>query len=125
MVYDRVEGTLIVTVEDENEVYNPYSYSQRVPIRVLDSTDEVLVDEVVWINGTTSLILEVAGTPDEVSLLYEDYILVELVELGIHSLSTRDIQIAGEFPLVVVLGGFAVSATIMIVAAIYIRRRGS
>ncbi|MHA2353107.1 MAG: M1 family aminopeptidase, partial [Candidatus Thorarchaeota archaeon] len=124
-VYDRVEGTLIVTIEDENEAYNPYSYSQRVPIRVLSSTGEVLSDEVVWINGTTSLTLEVAGAPDEVSLLYDDYILVELSEQGIHSLSTRDIQGTGEFALVVVLGAIAVIATITIVVVGYIRRRAS
>jgi aminopeptidase N len=125
VVYDKEEGTLMVTIEDENEAYNPHSYSQKVPIRVLGSTDEVLSDEVVWINGTTSLTLEVTGEPDEVSLLYDDYILVELAEQGIHSLSTRNIQIAGEFPLGVILGVIAVIATITIVAAIYIRRRAS
>jgi hypothetical protein len=124
-IYDRVEGTLIVTIEDENEAYNPYSYSQRVPIRVLGSTDEVLSSEVVWINGTTSLTLEVTGEPDEVILLYDDYILVELSEQGIHSLSTKEIQIAGEFVLVVVLGAIAVIATITIVVVGYIRRKAS
>jgi aminopeptidase N len=125
VVYDRVEGTLIVTIEDENEAYNPYSYSQRVPIRVLSPTDEVLIDEIVWINGTTNLTLEVGGDPDEVSLLYDDYILVELQEQGIHSLSTKDIQIAGEFALVVVLGAIVAIATVTIIVAGYIRRRGS
>jgi hypothetical protein len=122
-VYDRVEGTLLVTIEDENEAYNPYSYSQQVPIRVLGSADEVLNDQVVWINGTTTLTLEVTGEPDEVILLYDDYILVELMEQGIHSLSTRDIRIAEEFPLVIVLGVIGVIAAITIVAAVYIRRR--
>jgi aminopeptidase N len=125
VVYDRVEGTLIVTIEDENEAYNPWSYSQQVPIIVLGSTGEVLSDEVVWINGTTSLTLEVAGTPDGVILLYDDYILVELSEQGIHSLLTKEIQIAGEFALVVVLGAIAVIATITIIVVGYIRRRAS
>ncbi len=125
VVYDRVEGTLIVTIEDENEAYNPWSYSQQVPIIVLGSTGEVLSDEVVWINGTTSLTLEVAGTPDEVILLYDDYILVELSEQGIHSLSTKEIQITGEFALVVVFGAIAVIATITIIVVVYIRRRAS
>ncbi len=124
-VYDREEGTLLVTVEDENEVYNPYSYSQQVPIKVLGSAGEVLNDRVVWINGTTTLTLEVTGEPDEVILLYDDYILVELAEQGIHSLSTRNIQIAGEFPLVVGLGVIAVIATITIIVVGYIRRRAS
>ena len=124
-VYDRVEGTLVVTVEDENEAYNSYSYSQQVPIRVLSSTDEVLYDQVVWINGTTTLTLEVAGEPDEVSLIYDDYILVELTEQSIHSLTTRDIQIVREFPLLVVLVGIVVLTPIAIVAVRYIRRRAS
>ena len=125
VVYDRAEGTLVVTIEDENEASNPYSYSQQVPIRVLSSTDEVLYDEVVWINGTTTLTLEVAGEPDEVSLLYDNYILVELTEQGIHSLTTRNIQIVGGFPIVLTLVGIAVLAPIAIVAVLYIRRRGS
>ena len=124
-IYDRAEGTLTVTIEDENEAFNPYSYSQQVPIRVLSSTNEVLYDEVVWINGTTTLTLEVAGEPDEVSLLYDDYILVELAEQGIHSLTTTNIQMVGEFPLLMVLVGIAAIAPIAIVAVIYIRRRGS
>ncbi|MFW9911940.1 MAG: M1 family metallopeptidase [Candidatus Thorarchaeota archaeon] len=122
-VYDREEGTLLVTIEDENEAYNTYSYSQQVPIRVLDSTHEILNDKVVWINSTTTLTLEVTREPDEVILLYDDYILVELPEQDIHSLSTRNIQIAGEFPLIVILEVIAVIATITIVVAWYIRRR--
>jgi hypothetical protein len=124
-VYDRVEGTLLVTIEDENEAYNSYTYSQQVPIKVLGSTGELLNDKVVWINGTTSLTLEVAGEPGEVILLYDNYILVELSEQGIHSLSTRNIQIAGEFPLVVSLGVIAVIATITVVVAIYFRRKAA
>ena len=125
VVYDRVEGTLMVTIEDENEAYNPYPYSQRVPIRVLGSMNDVLNDEIVWINGTTSLTLGVVGEPHEVSLLYDDYILVELVEQGIHSLSTRNIQIIGEVPLILILEVIAVITTVTIVAAIYIRRRAT
>ncbi|MFW9885975.1 MAG: M1 family metallopeptidase [Candidatus Thorarchaeota archaeon] len=124
-VYDRVEGTLLVTIEDENEVYNTHSYSQQVPIRVLDSAHEILNDRVAWINGTTTLTLEVAREPDEVILLYDDYILVELAEQDIHSLSTRNIQIAGDIPLIVGLEVIAVIATIAIVVAWYIRRRES
>ena len=124
-VYDRVEGTLLVTIEDENEAYNLYSYSQQVPIRVLNVTDEVLSERVVWINGTTTLTLEVTGEPDEVVLLYDDYILVELADQGIHSLSTKDIQIAGDFAPVVVIGAIVVIATIAIIVVGYIRRRAS
>lgn len=124
-VYDNVEGTLRVTIEDENEDSNPYSYSQQVPIRVLGFGDEVLNEEIVWINGTTILTLEVTGEPYEVSLLYDDYILVELTEQDIHSLSTRDIQVVGEFPIVIVVGAIAAIAVIVVVLAIYIRRKGS
>jgi len=125
VIYNKDESTLMVTIEDDNEVSNPYSYSQQVPIRVLSATDEVLSDEVVWINGTTTLTLEVAGVPDEVSLLYDDYILVELTEQGIHSLSTRNIQMFEEFPVAIAIGVIVVVASITIVVAGYIRRRTS
>ena len=125
VVYDRLEGTLKVTIEDENEADNPYSYSQQVPIRVLGSMDEVLNDKDVWINGTTILTLEVAGEPVEVSLLYDDYILVELAEQGVHSLSTRNIQVGGEIAGEIVLGVIAVITAIIIVAATLIRSRES
>jgi len=125
VVYDRAEGILTVTIEDENEVYNTYSYSQQVPIIVLSSTYEVLNDEVVWINGTTSLTLEVVGAPYEVRLLYDDYILVELAEQEIHSLSTQNIQVDGEFFVAIVIGAVVVILTITAVVAVYIRRRKS
>jgi len=124
-VYHKEAGTLMVTIEDENEDYNPYTYSQQVPIRVLSSTNEVLYDEVIWVNGTTILTLEVAAAPYEVSLLYDDYILVELAEQGIHSLSTRDIQVAGDFDGAIVLGIVAVIVSITIVTVEYIRKRKS
>ncbi len=124
-VYDREESTLKVTVEDDNEAYNPHSYSQQVPIRVLGFMGEVLIDTVVWINGTTNLALEIVGEPYEVSLLYDNYILVELSAQDIHSLSTRDIQGAGELLLILVLGAVAAIAVVIIVVVIYIRRKES
>ncbi|MFX1263362.1 MAG: M1 family metallopeptidase [Promethearchaeota archaeon] len=122
VIYNETESTLMVTIEDENEAYNPYSYSQQVPLRVLDTTHEVLSDEVVWINGTTTLTLEVTGEPDEVRLLYDDYILVELSEQDIHYLSTRNIQgVGGDFA-AIVIGVVVVLAAITLVVAIYSRR---
>jgi len=124
-VYDRDKVTLTVTIEDENDAYNPHSYSQKVPIRVLSFTDEILSDTVIWINGTTDLTLEVVGEPYEVSLLYDNYILVELSAQNIHSLSTRNIQAAGELPLILILGTVAAIAVVIVVLAIYIRRKES
>jgi hypothetical protein len=122
-VYDREDGTLMVAVKDENEAHNPYPYSQRVPIRVLDSTDEILSEEVVWINGTTSLTLEMAAEPDEVSLLYDGYVLVELASQDIHSLSTRVIQGNKGFVSVVVLAAISVIVALVIFMVEYNRKR--
>lgn len=113
-VYDREEGTLTVTVRDENEASNLYPYSQRVAIRVLDSADEVLSEKAVWINGTTTLTLEVAAEPDEASLLYDDYILVELAGRDIHSLSTKVIQRNEGLVSVVVLVAISVIVALVI-----------
>ncbi|MFW9833125.1 MAG: M1 family metallopeptidase [Candidatus Thorarchaeota archaeon] len=127
VVYDREEGTLMVTIEDENEAYNLYSYSQKVPIQVIGTMGEILDERTVWINSTTVVALEMTGVPDEVVLLYDNYILVELAEQDTHSLSTTEIQRAGnllpDLIPVLVLGAVAVIVTIAIVMVGYNRRR--
>ncbi|MFW9968475.1 MAG: M1 family aminopeptidase, partial [Candidatus Thorarchaeota archaeon] len=123
VVYDRMNSNMTIIIEDENEANNPYAYSQKVPIRVLGTTDEVLAQELIWINSTTILTLEVTGVPREVRLLYDEYILVELADQSIDSLSTRDIENVGEFDVILTIGVIIVIATAVIVAAIRIRRK--
>ena len=127
VVYDRENGTLMVTIEDENEAYNPYSYSQKVPIQVTDTMGGILNDRTVWINGTTVVTLEMTGEPYAVVLLYDNYILVELAEQDTHSLITSKIQKGGILPpdliSVVVLGAIAVTVTLVIFIVEYNRRR--
>ncbi|MFX1578931.1 MAG: M1 family metallopeptidase [Promethearchaeota archaeon] len=126
-IYDREEGTLMVTIEDENEAYNPYSYSQTVPIQVIGTMGGILDERTVWINSTTVVTLEMAREPHWVVLLYDDYILVELAEQDTHSLSTTEIQRVGnllpDLIPVVILGAIAVIATIAILVVGYNRRR--
>jgi hypothetical protein len=127
VIYNREDGTLMVTIEDENEAYNPYSYSQKVPIQVIGTMGEILDERTVWINSTTVVTLEMAREPHWVVLLYDDYILVELAEQDTHSLSTTEIQRVGnllpDLIPIVVLGAIAVITTIAILVVGYNRRR--
>ncbi len=95
VIYNRTDDTLTVSIEDLNEDLNPYSYSQRVPVRVYGYYGEILRDEIVWINSTTTFVLSVSTQPTKVSLLYDGYILVDLVSNDIDSLDTQSIQIVG------------------------------
>ncbi|MFW9799534.1 MAG: M1 family metallopeptidase [Candidatus Thorarchaeota archaeon] len=131
-VYDPSDSTLTVTIEDTNEDVNPYPYSQRAQIRVfgsaylapvndldLDAVPERtalnLTEETVWINGTTTLTYAVSGIPDEVRLIYEDYLLTELVDLSTEYLATQGIQILGRIDVVLLYGGALASVIAVIV----------
>ncbi len=93
LVYDVGTGVLSITVEDLNEVTNPYSYSQKMPLRVYDINDQSIINEEVWINGTTTLSYSVSSQPSRVRLVYGDYVLVQLEEYGNSYLETRTIVI--------------------------------
>ena len=95
VVYNLTDGTVTISVEDLNEVSNPYPYSQQVLVRVVNDFGGVLLEEMVWINGTTIFSRSVSTRPSEVCLDYEDYVLVDLISYDVDSLSTRDIQVVG------------------------------
>ncbi len=124
--YNSADHTLSLTVEDMNEVSNPYPYAQRVPITVRGSkflaasseldldfpyervSGEILNEDYVWINGTTSLTLTVEGNPEEVRLEYEDYVLVELENAGTEY-AAHAVQIVGRIDIVFVYEGTVVA----------------
>lgn len=133
-VYDSSDSTLTVTIEDENEDVNPYQYSQRVKIEVLGSVylapgndidlDSVperiaelnLTEETVWINGTTTLTYTLAGVPDEVRLIHEDYLMVEL-HTSDGYVATQGIQILGRINVVLLYDG-ALAAVIVVIVVV-------
>jgi len=100
VVYNYPDSTLSLTIEDRNQDSNPYPFAQRVPLRVWGTgyqqiPSHIIFEDTVWINGTTNLILPLTGEPDEVMLIYGDYVLVELTDAGTVSLATQDIQVVG------------------------------
>lgn len=137
-VYDSSDSTLTATIEDANEDVNPYQYSQRVRIEVLGSVylpprndldlDAVpvrisglnLTEERVWINGTTTLTYALSGVPDEVRLIYEDYLMVELADLDTEYLVTQGIQVLRRIDIVLLYDG-ALALVIVVIAYVAIQ----
>ncbi|MFX0036308.1 MAG: M1 family metallopeptidase [Candidatus Hermodarchaeota archaeon] len=76
--YDDSTNILNVTIEDENEILNLYPYNQQVILRVYDSENSILYDEVVWINSTTTFPIPLTSSPDRVRLEYGNDVIVQL-----------------------------------------------
>ena len=131
VVYNWTDDTLTVSIEDLNENSNPYSYSQRVPVRVYSYYGATPIDEIVWINSTTAFVLSVPTQPTKVSLLYDGYILVDLVSNDIDSLDTQNIQLVGTPSLTEFWGSipiefvvaFAVTGVVWVLAFYVFRKR--
>lgn len=133
VVYNLTDNTLTISVEDLNEDSNPYSYSQQVPVRVYNSYGGVLLEEIVWINSTTTIALLVSTLPSEVRLDYEDYVLVDLISYDVDSLSTRNIQLIGTpsltdywgFLTIEIVAVIAVIGVVWVLAFYVLRKRSS
>jgi len=76
--YNSSTKILNLTIEDINEPLNDYVYSQQVPLAVYDVSGYEIYSQDIWINGTTELSLNLSTKPGKVSLLYNNYILVQL-----------------------------------------------
>lgn len=86
VIYDLYQSMLYITVEDLNEANNNYPYSQQIPLQVYDANGEILFNEIVWINSTTTFSIPVTINPTEVSLIYNENVLVQLSSVDIESL---------------------------------------
>ena len=76
--YNTDTKRLTFTIEDLNEPLNHYKYSQQVPLAIYDASKQLILSEDVWINGTTEFSFVLPNDPSKVSLLYDNYILVQL-----------------------------------------------
>jgi aminopeptidase N len=131
VVYNWTDDTLTVSIEDLNENTNPYSYSQRVQVRVNSPYGATPIDDTVWINSTTTFVLFVPTRPTKVSLLYNDYTLVDLVSNDIDSLNTQSIRFVGTPSLAEFWGSipiefvvaFAVTGVLWVLAFYVFRKR--
>ena len=123
--YEVETGTLSITVQDLNEATNPYSYSQKIPLLVYDASNQALIDEDVWINGTTTLTYSVYSQPTRVRLVYDDYVLVQLEEYGNSYLETNTIQIIATpiDPIFIYIGVLPIVVVGSLVVLLLINRR--
>ena len=81
-IYSSKTQSLEITIIDLNEPWNDHNYSQQVPLYVYDASDSLILNQIVWINGTTELSLSISNQPKKVSLIYSNYILVQLEDVG-------------------------------------------
>ena len=96
--YDVSEGSLFITVQDLNQATNPYSYSQEIPLLVYDANNQEVINEEVWINGTTTLSYSMSSQPSKVRLIFSDFVLVQLEEYGNSFIETETIEIIAPPP---------------------------
>jgi hypothetical protein len=126
--YDVEAGTLSIIVQDLNEATNPYSYSQKIPLLVYDASNQAVIDEEVWINGTTTLSYSISSQPSRVRLVYGDYVLVQLEEYGNSYLETSTIEIIAPpiDPLIIFIGALSVVivGSLVVLFAMHRRKQG-
>ncbi|MBA7641983.1 hypothetical protein ES703_49669 [subsurface metagenome] len=93
VIYDATSKILNITIEDINENLNQYSYSQQVPLNIFSSDSSLIFSDNEWINGTTSLLIQLEKTPQRVVLNYTDFVLVQFSDYNLDYLETTDITI--------------------------------
>lgn len=76
--FDDTAYDLNVVVEDENEQLNLYPYSQEVQVIVYNVDEDIIYDENIWINGTSTLNLPMNEKPDKLRLQYGNDVIVQL-----------------------------------------------
>jgi len=99
-LYNNITQKLDITIIDLSEPLNDYSYSQQVPIYIYDTLDSLILNQTVWINGTTELSFSISNQPNKVSLIYYDYVLVQLadkMDLSLDSFVQYSYQVSGDF----------------------------
>ncbi|MFX0141352.1 MAG: M1 family metallopeptidase, partial [Candidatus Hodarchaeota archaeon] len=98
VIYDAQSKLINITVEDVNEILNPYDYSQIIPIEVYSSGSTLEFNGSKWINSTTSVIIPIQNKPVRVVLNYIENIPVQLEFYGVEYLETTNIITINELP---------------------------
>ncbi|MFX0106595.1 MAG: M1 family aminopeptidase, partial [Candidatus Hodarchaeota archaeon] len=96
VIYDAQSKLINITIEDVNEILNPYSYSQTIPIEIYSSGSTLEFSGSNWINSTTSVIIPIQNKPVRVVLNYSENIPVQFTEYGLNYLETTDIITVNE-----------------------------
>ena len=76
--YNADNGTLSLTIRDVSEPANKYPYSQQVPLEIYNTNNQKFYSELIWINSTTTIRIELSQIPKIARLSYNNYVLVQL-----------------------------------------------
>jgi hypothetical protein len=93
IIFDAKSKIINITIEDVNEYLNQYSYSQQLLINIYKSDSSLLYSNQEWINGTTSLLIQLEETPHRAQLTYDDFVLVQFSDYYLNYLDSTDITI--------------------------------
>jgi aminopeptidase N len=121
-IYDSSSSSLTFNIVDANRQSNVHDYCQQVPVKVYDSSDSIIAQTTVWVNGSATVAIEMAGSPHEIRLDYSDYVLVFLQNPDTKYYSTTQIEV---IPTPVLLLGAGVLAAVVTVllAVYYLKKR--
>ena len=93
--YYQNQKILNVYISDSNMGINPYTYSQKVRLRV-ESNSFVVFMEDVWVNGSESILIQTDLIPTEVSIIVTSYFLLQLDDESTNSISSSEIEITNK-----------------------------
>jgi len=94
VLYTASSNSLVIVIEDLNEDLHLRRYTQKFNIEV-ETTDDTIEFLDVQLYGTTEFVLilpeSVTGTPTNVTLLYDEYSLIQLDHFLVRFISTSNI----------------------------------
>ncbi|MHA1471642.1 MAG: M1 family aminopeptidase [Promethearchaeota archaeon] len=118
--YNQDTKRLSLTIEDTNEPWNDYEYSQQISLAIYDASGQLLLSEYVWVNGTTEFEFILPNDPRKVSLLYNNYVLVQLSSDTDLTLDLQiDLSIPGYDLTILIL----VSLQVIAISIVIVRKR--
>jgi hypothetical protein len=87
--FNENSNLLTLSIIDTFESLNPFIYSQKIPLRILNAQNQILYSEIIWVNGTTTLNITLTGKPSLIRLIYDNNVLVQIEDTGVTSLDYR------------------------------------
>ena len=96
--FDDTAYNLTVVIEDENEQFNIYPYSQEVKVMVYNKDGEIIYDDYIWINSTTTLVLAMIDKPLKLRLEYGNDVIVQLSSAALTYLEKSIEEEVGTIP---------------------------
>jgi hypothetical protein len=76
--FDSGSNNLTFVIKDLNRQLNDYDYRQLVPLAIYDSNGNEIYNDEIWIEGNTTVNVALTQTPYKISLLYDNYVIVQL-----------------------------------------------